>query len=71
MSVLPEGGTVPDSELEGLWTWVIRQAVRDALAGNGHSQEARQWLLEEDGWHEVANLTPESVQRIRDLVSQN
>ena len=69
MSLLPEGGTTPNGGLDGLWIWVIRRAIMDVQNGNGHSQEARQWLLEDDGWHEVSDLSPEAVQRIRDFVA--
>ena len=68
MSIVPDGGTKPQPGYFGLWLWMIRRAIKDAEAGNGHSQEAREWLLDHDGWHEIANLNLGVVDAIRQTV---
>ena len=68
MSILPNGGTKPLPGYYGLWSWIIRRAIKDVEDGNGHSREAREWLLEDDGWHEIASLSPGAVDEIRNAV---
>ena len=55
----------PSGELEDLYIKIVAQAYKDAVENNGHSDTARAFLMD-DEWVAVLNISPETVERIRD-----
>lgn len=54
----------PDGTPEDMLIGMVRQAVLDAQKGNGHSESARAFLSN-DTWARLLNVSPETINRIR------
>jgi len=55
----------PSGDLVDLYISIVAQAYKDAVENNGHSATARDFLMD-DKWVAILNVSPETVERIRD-----